>query len=304
MRQALKSAPPMAQLAFLILTGFVAMSALAGLYTVILALGGTDVRFLGNLSLVVDPFGIEAHSLKVLQVAQALGLFVVPYILYRWLLDQPTYSLRLKASSWPMLLVFGIAMVASLPMINFLAEWNMGLTLPDALSSVQSWIEAREKDVERLLEVFLVMETPWHLVMNLLLIAFIPAVSEELLFRGTLQPLVFRMVKNEHAAIWLTAFLFSFFHMQFLGFFPRMLLGAVFGYAAHWSGSLLLPMVGHLINNGVAVLIAYFIGLEALNPDVETLGANEGQWMMALASCLVLLAGMFAVKRRATTLIQ
>jgi len=106
------------------------------------------------------------------------------------------------------------------------------------------------------------------------------------------------MIKNEHAAIWLTAFLFSFFHMQFLGFFPRMLLGAVFGYAAHWSGSLLLPMVGHLINNGVAVLIAYFIGVEALSPEVETLGANEGQWMIALVSAGVLMAGMWVVRKR------
>ncbi|NQV52369.1 MAG: CPBP family intramembrane metalloprotease [Flavobacteriales bacterium] len=298
MREALKSAPPLAQLAFLILVGIVAMSALAGAFTVALALGGVDVSFLANIGRVTEPFGLEAYSLKVMQLAQALGLFVVPYVLYRTLLDQPSYSIGIRSTNLRMLLVFGAAMVASLPMINFLAEWNAGLELPGLLSDLQGWIEAREQDVEHLLKVFLVMETPWHLVQNLFLIALVPAIAEEMLFRGTLQPLVFRMIKNEHVAIWLTAFLFSFFHMQFLGFFPRLLLGAVFGYAAHWSGSLLLPMVGHLINNGVAVLIAYFIGVEALSPEVETLGANEGQWMVALFSAAVLIAGMWVVRKR------
>ena len=56
-----------------------------------------------------------------------------------------------------------------------------------------------------------------------------------------------------HLSIWLTALVFSAVHMQFLGFFPRLILGAVLGYMLVWSGSLWLPIVAHFTNNAFAV---------------------------------------------------
>lgn len=297
MRQALKAAPPLAQLAVVILLGIVTMIVLAGVYAGVLILLGYDASFMANLSAVVDPFGIEALSLKVLQVIQAIGLFIVPYVIYRWMLDLPGFRLGMRIDHWGFAVAFAIIMMVSLPLINFLAEWNAGLSLPDSLASAQEWIQEREDEVTALLEVFLVMENPWHLISNLVLIALIPAISEEVFFRGTVQPIFQRMFINHHIAIWVTAFLFSFFHMQFLGFFPRMLLGAVFGYAAYWSGSLMLPMIGHFVNNGLAVLITYFIGLESLSAETETIGANEGEWIFAITSAALLLGGMLFLRK-------
>ena len=53
----------------------------------------------------------------------------------------------------------------------------------------------------------------------------IPAIGEELLFRGAVQRLFLRWVRNPHVAIWVTGTLFSFIHFQFYGFLPRMVLG-------------------------------------------------------------------------------
>ena len=54
--------------------------------------------------------------------------------------------------------------------------------------------------------------------------------------------------------IWTAAILFSAFHLQFYGFFPRMLLGAYFGYLLYWSHSIWLPIFAHFINNAIAVI--------------------------------------------------
>lgn len=298
MREALKSTHPIAQLAVLILLGFLAMTLLVGIYTSIIWALGMDISAMTNLASVTDPFGLEATSLKVLQLAQAVGLFITPYAVYRWYLSQETYSIGIPKSRLNMLLVFSLSILGALPMINFLADWNSGLSLPTGLEGIQAWIEQTEADAMNLIEVFLVMENPWHLSLNLFLIALVPAISEELFFRGTLQPLLLKRIHNPHVAIWLTAFLFSFFHMQFFGFIPRMLLGAVLGYAAHWSGSMALPMVGHFINNGVAVSLAYFVGLDVLDEAVESLGANEGEVLIAALSACTLAAGMYYLNHK------
>jgi membrane protease YdiL (CAAX protease family) len=298
MRSFLQSSHPIALLAVLTLLGIIAMGLMLGVGLAFLSIFGISSDFLGQLHVMNDPNSVEVWALKGMQIIQAIGLFAVPFVLYRYWLGQHGYTFTVRVNQLLPLGHFALITAASIPMINYLAAWNAGLTLPDGLSSVQEWIVQTEADAESLIRLFLHMDSVSDLVFNLFLIALLPALTEELFFRGTVQPLMLRSTRNVHAAIWLTAFFFSFFHMQFLGFVPRLLLGAVFGYAAHWSGSLALPIVGHLINNGLAVLITYYVGMEAIGVEAETLGANEGEWYMALVSALLLVVGMLGLRRR------
>lgn len=93
---------------------------------------------------------------------------------------------------------------------------------------------------------------------NILVIALLPAIAEELLFRGAVQRSFNRMFNNPHVAIWLAAFIFSAIHVQFFGFFPRMLLGAAFGYIYLWTGSIWYAMFAHFLNNAAAVCQAWY----------------------------------------------
>jgi hypothetical protein len=92
---------------------------------------------------------------------------------------------------------------------------------------------------------------PWRLSAEL-------SEGEELLFRGALQTIFLRWIRNPHVAILLVAFIFSAIHMQFYGFFPRLALGLLFGYLFYWSNNLWIPIFAHLVNNG-AVVINTFI---------------------------------------------
>ena len=95
------------------------------------------------------------------------------------------------------------------------------------------------------------------------------------------------MTENSHLGIWITAILFSALHLQFFGFLPRMLLGALFGYLFQWTGNLWLPIVAHFINNAVGVII-FFVTGEGLEPDkTETSLFNNSTFFFAIVSSLL-----------------
>lgn len=301
MREILRTAPPLAQVAALLLIGFGAMVALWVVAVVPFIAMGYGLETLTSIATLSPDDTAAVMMLKTVQLVQAVGLFLVPYVIFRRVMGGQGYAVvGISRSNGVALLVFAVAVMASFPLVNFLAEWNAGLTFP--IESIDRWIQRTEANAEAVIRLFLAGKSVGGLVTNLFVIALIPAVAEELLFRGTVQPLMLRFFRgNAHLAVWVTAFLFSFLHLQFLGFFPRLLLGAVLGYAAHWSGSLALPVAGHFAHNALAVLVVWFIGLDALPPEVETLGADGGDVLLVAASAVALAGGMWVVNLSSLT---
>lgn len=297
MREDFQNAHPLIQLGILILAGFGAMFILMVLAFIPFFLAGVGLEAFQDLAGTAETDPLAVLLLKSMQIAQGVGLFFVPFLLYRLLTRDHTYSFSFRAEDLPAMALFAFCMLSAFPLINVLAEWNSNLHLPEVFSGIETWIRETETQAEELIRIFLRMDTVSEMLFNMFLIALVPAIAEEVFFRGFMQPVFLRVSKNYHIAVWLTAFFFSFFHLQFLGFVPRFVLGAVLGYAAHWSGTLWLPMIGHFMNNGLAVLVAWYIGVEALEADFETFGANEGQWYMGLMSALLLAGCMYMLYR-------
>jgi hypothetical protein len=107
------------------------------------------------------------------------------------------------------------------------------------------------------------------MTLNLVIIALTPAIAEELIFRGVFQRIFYNLFRSGHMAIWFTAFLFSTLHFQFFGFIPRFILGLVFGYLYFWSGTLWLPVISHFVNNAFPVVLAYTVGMDKLNAQID-----------------------------------
>ncbi len=116
------------------------------------------------------------------------------------------------------------------PFINFTGEINGRMHFPPWLEDMEEWMRTAEENAERLTRAFLEVKTTGGLLFNLLMVAVLPAIGEELLFRGVIQKQLSAWSGSHHWGIWLSAALFSALHMQFYGFLPRMLLGALFGY--------------------------------------------------------------------------
>ena len=222
-------------------------------------------------------------SLKFLQAWSSVGIFIVPPFLFAYLSGN---SLSFKSVSRQQLMLTAVIMFFAMPLINGLSLWNEQLHLPGFLESVEAWMRAAEAKAMAITEAFLAVNTPLGLAVNILIIAIIPALGEELLFRGVVQKELSKWSGKVHLSIWITAFLFSAIHLQFLGFFPRFLIGGLLGYMFYWSGSIWLPILAHFVNNAVAVILYYMVAKGRLAADVETIGVNEGQTSMLLISFL------------------
>lgn len=208
-----------------------------------------------------------------------LVMFLPAYTLYRWIGGTPMKRMGLKRTGKLSLalLVTLLVFAVSYPGIAVVARWNEQMVLPDALRGVENWMRQMEDALRQLTDLFLSGESWIDLLMNLFLVAATAAFVEEIFFRGALQQLLERWFRKGHLAVWVTAFIFSAIHLQFFGFFPRLLMGAVLGYLFLYSGNLWLPMLYHFVNNASVVVITFFCGennfLEQLEKKPLTWGA-------------------------------
>lgn len=196
---------------------------------------------------------------KYFQILQSFSVFVVPPFIIAWLYSRNSFSfLRLNIPPLlPIYFLIFLLMFFSIPLINHLVEINQNLSFPESLKSVEQWMSQKEENANQIMVEFLKAENISALLLNLFMIAVLPAVGEELLFRGVLQRLIGNWLKNKHVGIFLAAVLFSAMHLQFYGFLPRLALGILFGYLFLWSGNLWLPIIAHFINNATAVIAFY-----------------------------------------------
>ena len=139
---------------------------------------------------------------------------------------------------------------------------NQQIPLPEALVRQESKTDAMVAGM-------MLMDSGWELAFNLLIAALVPAVGEELIFRGLVQNQLEKQTGRTHLAVWITAVVFSAIHFQFAGFFARMLLGGVLGYTLVWTRSLWAPIALHFVFNGWQVAGAYLAGEhpEIAKPD-------------------------------------
>ncbi|WP_051633343.1 CPBP family intramembrane glutamic endopeptidase [Thermonema rossianum] len=168
-----------------------------------------------------------------------------------------------------------LLLIVLLPTISFLEYWNHRLPMGE-------WAVQKEQELAALTKLLVGFEGPGQSLMGFLAIVLLPAVGEELLFRGVLQNRLLAWLRNPHVAIWTAAFVFSVVHFQFLGLLPRWILGALLGYIYYWSGNLLLAMWGHFVNNGVALLLMRF--QQRFFPELAPDAVQHVHWGVLLLS--------------------
>jgi uncharacterized protein len=199
----------------------------------------------------------------------------IPFIgaaFFFWILveKQNTYDLSLRETSLPMLLLVGILVIGFMPFDAIFIELNQKLALPESMRSIQEWMKKSEDSVAEMTKFLTDFKNPSQLIVALVVVAILAGISEELMFRGVLQNIALRAFGNPHVAIWFAAFWFSFIHLQFFGFLPRMLLGALFGYLYFWTKNIWIPIFAHIVNNGFTLLMVYLYKNKTVNVDIES----------------------------------
>lgn len=194
---------------------------------------------------------LTTPKVRIATVIQDVILFIVPAVVTSVIIcRQPASLLGINVRADFKWYIFAtLILIFSIPLMNYIISWNESLTLPPSLQELENLMKDGEQNAKLMIETLIGGHTWGSLVVTLLIVAVLAALSEELFFRGALQRILSTSNVNIHISIWITAFIFSAIHLQFFGFFPRLLLGALFGYLMWWSGSLWPAIFAHLANN-------------------------------------------------------
>lgn len=228
--------------------------------------------------------GNDITLLKIGQGISSLLMFIAPpLILYGFTRPQPLQAIgfRKPVTAW-MLLIGVVLMFVSLPFTNLLGTLNEKMNL-GSFEALESMLKELEETAGDLTGRMLQVDSIGGLLLNLLVIALIPAIGEELTFRGVLQQALVKGCKNAHIGIILSAAIFSFIHFQFYGFLPRMFLGIILGYLFYYSGSLWVSILMHFINNGTVVVLAFLQHKGLTEIDPESFGATNNVLLITLS---------------------
>jgi len=220
---------------------------------------------------------IGNNLLKLLQIGSSIGLFLLPALFFSFMHNEnPLRSLQVLVLPKITLLFLAVGVVIfAAPFIINMTELNQKMQLPSYLSSLEQYLKDTEMQSEQMLKRLLVMNSHFDFALNMLMLAIIPAVCEEIFFRGALQPLLTRLYGNVHIAVIMSAMIFSFIHFQFYGFLPRMILGMVLGYMFVWTNNLWYSIIAHLLNNGLQVLALFLYQKKAISYDIESSATPE-----------------------------
>lgn len=225
-------------------------------------------------------------------ILQSVLAFVFPAILaLRMSGKKPLSYLKLKGDPQmgrKMALAIS-AFILSYACVSFINQWNQGISLPSALSGVEQWMRSLEDQAMDTTKLLLSGNRPLHLLLNLLVVAGVAAFSEEIFFRGALQQFLQEKYRNGHAAVWISALIFSLVHLQFYGFFPRLVLGALLGYLFLYTRNLWAPILAHFINNATVIVLHYFWG------ESEWVEALEGVELTVPFATIALISAGFTI---------
>lgn len=214
------------------------------------------------------------HFIRGLLLLQFLGLFLIPSLLFAYFSDpKPLNYLGLKSPVKPIFWILAIvAMFVAIPAVEYIGALNQKMIFG---SQTQKWMKNMEEEAAKQIQFMLSTHTPKELIMNLIFISLFAGIGEEIFFRGILQRLFIRAFKNPWMGIVLTAAIFSAFHFQFFGFFPRLLLGIVLGAIYWYSGSLWTAILAHFLYDGSIIILAYFNPSIVKNPDQSIINTNH-----------------------------
>jgi membrane protease YdiL (CAAX protease family) len=233
-----------------------------------------------------------ANGLWILQVVSTTIPIMVAAVLFAQFIvkDPEAYLKNNFKFAWVLPVIIFCVMLISSPLIEFLSSINQKLQLPSFLDGLQQWMLRTEAQAEKVTAILLQMKTIPSFIFKLLLVGLFTSIVEEFMFRGCIQTIFTKWTNNAHAAVWITAALFSAFHMEFFGFLPRMMLGVLFGYFVLWSGSIWTAVWGHFINNGTAVIVSYLFQNKMIkvNPEEQHI-FNWAAYLFSLIIVLFLL---------------
>ena len=205
----------------------------------------------------------NANLSRTIQFISTFFAMALPAIIFARIVNRKPFSyigFNSAISGKQVFILVGIVLIG-LILSAALSELNAMIPLSKSLA--QSF-KAMEDEYDKQVFAIANMKTVQDYIMSLIIIALLPAIFEEMLFRGCLQPVMINITKNVFAGILITGILFSALHGSFYGFLPRLALGLILGYIFYFSKNLWLSIIFHFFNNALGITQMYALSRKGL----------------------------------------
>ncbi|CAG5005787.1 hypothetical protein DYBT9275_03652 [Dyadobacter sp. CECT 9275] len=261
----------------LILVGFTLIGMAVGNLLAVFALTSLTSSGVGGTANIInqlmnDPGSIPDgwYVMMIFQGVVHLFSYLLPSLLFWYLIERrplAAFNFRPFPKPYVWFMTFAVVLLF-IPLNGQIIEWNSAMKLPGFLSEVENWMRAKEDQLAVMTKFLTSYQSIGQLLIALVVVVLLPSLGEEALFRGVIQRKLSAQM-NIHAAIWISAAIFSTIHFQFYGFFPRMMLGALFGYLYYWTGNFWIAVLAHFVNNGFVLIMMYLYNMKVLDINIE-----------------------------------
>lgn len=257
---------------------------------------GQDV-VVASASLSPDMPGDAINFLKFSQVVVQVGTMLIAPLLFV-LFYRESMKRMLCVNKIGSIYIFLIAVAIPfiiLPLVGLLSEWNLAVEFSESLAKLEAYLRQQEDTAAAATEVMLKTDTIGGLCLNIFVIAIVPAISEEILFRGVIQNILKQWFRNIHWAVIVAGFIFSAIHGQFYGFLPRFALGIMLGYLFVYSRSIWVPVIAHFVNNATVAVVSFFESKGMTDTTAEEFGQMDNMFVWGIISLVLTAAAIYMV---------
>jgi len=260
----------------------------------------------GILTLVIFGFDLESvpvNSLRLMTVAGQVLFILLPALLFaKWVYGDVSDIILLKLPQYLELTLFSIGIIILIPLLqsylyiqNYFIEYLAANS--EMVNSFKNLFDSLNELVDKTYGNLLKADSIPEMFLVIIVIAIVPSVCEEVMFRGYIQ----RSFEFKMKPIWavlITAIFFGVYHFNPYGLLPLIVLGFYFGFAAYISKSLIVPIFLHFLNNFGAVILYFIIGDdELISTDVTDSAGLESNIFLFLLLALLFTIVIFVIKK-------
>ena len=254
----------------------------------------------GLLTLLIFGLDIEnapVNGIRLMTMAGQILFILLPALVFsRFFYSDVTKFLRIKIPNWKEVLLFtiGIAILTVL-LQNYLYIQNyfidqLANSVP-LIKTIKELLDTLNAYVEKTYGSLLQANSVYEGILIVFVVAIVPALSEEAMFRGLVQRSFEMKMKPFYAAL-ITAIFFGVNHFNPYGLIPLILLGLYFGFAAYMSGSIIVPIILHFLNNFTAVMLYFIFGDDELISSTVQKPVELGSSFLLLLTMAMLFTGV------------
>ena len=260
----------------------------------------------GVITLLIFGMNLDSapvNSVRLMTMAGQILFILLPALLFsKWFYVDVSSVIRTRIPSWKEFVLFGIGIIILTPLLQyFITVQNYLIDILAAnsnfVNSIKSALDSLKDLVEKTYGNLLSANNAYEAILVVAVVAVVPAICEETMFRGFIQKSFELKIKPVWAAL-ITAVFFGIYHFNPYGMIPLIILGFYFGFAAYMSNSILVPMGLHFMNNFIAIMVYFLAGNEDLINSTPTGDIDLNSAILMIILLTLIMIGLLMIIKK------